>query len=161
MERILETVYRDKRLTVALRLLSHTITLYAVLHFACHLLLLYRRSLADVVAAVISSGMSLVAVSLVRRFINAPRPREVYGFYGDNASKRSASFPSRHAFSVFCVAVAAFPTLPFSAAVLSVLGVLLCVARVLTGLHFVRDCVAGAMIGVIAGALCAVSVALV
>lgn len=161
MERILEAVYRDRRLTVALKLLSHIIVLYAVAHFAYHLLVLAQRSLADLAVAVITSGVSLFAVSLARRLIKAPRPREIYGFYGGEKPKRSASFPSRHAFSVFFVAVSALTTLPSSAAVLLVLGVLLCAARVLVGLHFIRDCVAGALIGIIAGALCIAAVALV
>ena len=92
-----------------------------------------------------------VLVSLFRRVVNLKRPCEVFdleAFGVDTAGfKTGRSFPSRHVFSGFLIATTLFPTLPVLGAVLLLLTTALGAARVLLGIHFLRDCVAGALLG--------------
>ena len=67
--------------------------------------------------------------------------------------KHGESFPSRHVFSVFVIAFAFYYTcLPVGIA-LTVFGVLLAAVRVVGGVHFPKDVLAGAGIGILAGVL--------
>lgn len=101
---------------------------------------------------VLVPGVSFVLVSLFRRACDSPRPYEVLDIDPLIArDKKGESFPSRHVFSVFVIAAAwGYVCPPVGAALLAV-GVLLALARVVGGVHFPRDVLAGAGIGLLAG----------
>lgn len=107
------------------------------------------------------TAVGFVAVSFFRRRFNAPRPYECCAIAPliarDGAGK---SFPSRHAFSAFAIAVSWFvASVPVAFALLAA-AVALAVCRVLGGVHFPRDVVSGALIGSVTGALAAFLAAL-
>lgn len=107
------------------------------------------------------TAVGFVAVSFFRRRFNAPRPYECCAIAPliarDGAGK---SFPSRHAFSAFAIAASWFAASAPIAVVLLVAAGALAVCRVLGGVHFPRDVVAGAFIGSATGALAAFLAAL-
>ena len=107
------------------------------------------------------TAVGFVAVSFFRRRFNAPRPYECCSIAPliarDGAGK---SFPSRHAFSAFAIAASWFAASVPVAVVLLVAAGVLAVCRVLGGVHFPRDVVAGAFIGSATGALAAFLAAL-
>ena len=95
----------------------------------------------------ITDGIGFVAVSLFRRFYNAPRPYEVSevppAFSKDTSGK---SFPSRHGFSAFMIAFSwLFVCLPVGL-VLVAAAALLSWVRVTARVHFPRDVIAAAVI---------------
>ena len=104
--------------------------------------------------AVLVPGVSFALVTVLRKAINAPRPYEVF-----DASPiipkdtRGNSFPSRHAFSIFVIAMTFCACCPLAwvGPVMLVAGVLLAVIRVVSGVHFPRDVVVGALLGMLAG----------
>lgn len=98
----------------------------------------------------VTLAIPFALVSFLRNYIAAPRPYEVYDFY-EKRPKRSEknSFPSRHAFSIFAIGTALIFAYPVFGAVLLVLGLLMCLCRVLLGYHFFRDVITGAVVGVI------------
>ena len=104
--------------------------------------------------AVLVPGISFVLVTVLRKVINAPRPYEVF----DAApvipkDTRGNSFPSRHAFSIFVIAMTFCACCPLTWAgpVMLAAGVLLAVIRVVSGVHFPCDVVVGALLGMLAG----------
>lgn len=107
------------------------------------------------------TAVGFVAVSFFRRRFNAPRPYEFCAIAPliarDGAGK---SFPSRHTFSAFAIAASWFAASVPVAVVLLVAAGVLAVCRVLGGVHFPRDVVAGALIGSATGALAAFLAAL-
>ena len=107
------------------------------------------------------TAVGFVAVSFFRRRFNAPRPYECCAhaprIARDGAGK---SFPSRHTFSAFAIAASWFAASVPVAVVLLVAAGVLAVCRVLGGVHFPRDVVAGAFIGSATGALAAFLAAL-
>lgn len=107
------------------------------------------------------TAVGFVAVSFFRRRFNAPRPYECCAIapliVRDGAGK---SFPSRHTFSAFAIAASWFAASAPVAVVLLVAAGVLAVCRVLGGVHFPRDVVAGALIGSATGALAAFLAAL-
>ncbi len=101
------------------------------------------------------SGAPFILLSLVRRFISAPRPAELYPELLEYPIRKSGggSFPSRHVFSAFLIGTLLLVPIAALGGVVLSLGVLLAVSRVLLGKHFIRDVIAGAALGAVSGAL--------
>lgn len=101
--------------------------------------------------------VSFTLLTFLRAAVNAPRPYEVFDappvIAKDTLGK---SFPSRHVFSIFAIGatILAIAPSPVPGAAILVLGVALAAIRVITGVHFPRDVVAGALLGAAAGSLC-------
>lgn len=95
---------------------------------------------------------AFVLVSVLRRVVNAPRPYEVLDIEPLIAKDtRGKSFPSRHVFSVYMIAMAWMPFNGVVGVILLLLGIDMMVIRVLGGVHFPKDVIAGALCGVAAG----------
>ncbi len=154
MEKILKKVYNKKGLCRLLRLISHFAGIFAFFLFAAVFALTLLNSPLGAIKLCFILLISYILVSLFRRMVNAPRPYELYGFYERKPKdKIGVSFPSRHTFLVFAIATLCFPTLPALSLVLFALGILLALSRVLLGIHFIRDVVCGALLGIISSAL--------
>lgn len=145
----------------ALNIVNHGIV---VVFYAAYALLLGWACVSDpwkLAPLVGVTAVEFAAVSFFRRRFNAPRPYECCAIAPliarDGAGK---SFPSRHAFSAFAIAASWFAASAPVAVVLLVAAVVLAVCRVLGGVHFPRDVVAGAFIGSATGALAAFLAAL-
>ena len=118
------------------------------------LALCFFRSRGSLVEVIVGAAVPFVFVSIVRRLIRAPRPYELYDFYENLPKDKSgSSFPSRHAFSAFVIGTLAMPHSIILGVCVLALGVILSVARVLLGIHFIRDILAGALVGAISGIL--------
>jgi membrane-associated phospholipid phosphatase len=140
---------RKRALVWANRMAS--LSVYAVYCLSC-LQLLIRRD-ARLIAMVLICGIPFVAVSLIRKHIDAPRPYEALDITPlIPREKKGCSFPSRHVFSAFVIATAlCLVSLPLAIFVALAGCVLMC-TRVIGGIHFPKDVIAGAFIGVTAGA---------
>ena len=148
---VLIKVYKNPPLAALLRLVSTLAVLFSVFVFA---LTLATSDIRRAIELAVISAVPFIAVSIIRRAINAPRPYELLGIYETAPKKKSGeSFPSRHVFSAFLIATVAMPTYPILAAVLMLLGAALATARVLLGIHFLRDVLTGAIIGAISGGI--------
>lgn len=97
---------------------------------------------------------SFCLMSAMRKVLNKPRPYEVLAIDPlIHKSTRGKSFPSRHVFSSVVIAMAWLTwCVPVGVALL-VASALMAVVRVLGGVHWPRDVVAGAALGVLAGLL--------
>lgn len=105
-------------------------------------------------ACVAVPAAAFAALSAYRRHRDAPRPQEALGITPLIAREGTGrSFPSRHVFSCFVIAgswlVASVPV----ALALMALGVVVAVVRVVGGVHFPRDVLAGALVGLASGVL--------
>lgn len=110
----------------------------------------YQRDL--LVRSVLVPAVSFAAVTVFRYTLNAKRPYEVTGEKPIiEKETKGKSFPSRHVFSAFMVAMTYMQTDIVTAVALMALGVALSVIRVFGKVHYVRDVVAGAIIGTLLG----------
>lgn len=125
-------------------------TVYAAFALLCLHLLIRRDTYLWVMLVI--CGVPFVLLSLIRKRINAPRPYEVWGIEPlIPKDTKGKSFPSRHVFSAFVIAVTACPAcLPLGIGI-GVCGALLMAIRVIGGVHFPKDVVAGAFIGIVCG----------
>ena len=106
------------------------------------------------IRTIIVPAVTFVSLSIVRRFLNAPRPYEVYNYTPLlPRDKKGESFPSRHSASVFIIAMVYLYINVPTGIVFLVLGVLMAASRVLAGVHFIKDVIAGALYSIILGYL--------
>ncbi|MDO5548412.1 MAG: phosphatase PAP2 family protein [Eubacteriales bacterium] len=115
-------------------------------------LLLQNRPLLP--AAILVPGISFVLLSLYRDRTNAPRPYEALDIQPLIVKQtKGHSFPSRHVFSVFVIAVTIGIQNLCAGIVLGAVGVAICIIRVLGGVHFPKDVLAGMALGLLSGAV--------
>lgn len=97
-------------------------------------------------------AVSFAGVSVFRKIWNAPRPYEKFGISPAlKKETKGKSFPSRHVFSVFVIAVTAYYLYPAAGAALAAAGIVMALLRVLLGVHEPRDVAAGALVGIVSG----------
>lgn len=150
MENLLKKIEAHPSHKTALRLASHAATVLSVVAFAFLALTAAKESVLCLAEMLTMLGVPFLAVSFLRRAINAPRPYEIYDFYGEvPKKKRGHSFPSRHAHSVFAIGTALCFESPLLGGILLLIGAVLCAARVLLGIHFIRDVLTGALTGTV------------
>ena len=96
-------------------------------------------------------GISFVLVSIFRNHSNFPRPYEKYDINPIiKKDSKGKSFPSRHVFSIFVIGSSIYYISVAIGIILMVLGLILAIVRVLGGVHFPRDVVFGALLGILA-----------
>lgn len=151
---ITEPLRRRPRLLRGLLMANQGLTYLGYCLYPLLLVLVALTRTTDLWRFVLVPGASFVLLSLVRARIDAPRPYEVLAIDPlIHKATRGRSFPSRHVFSIFVIAMAWLAYLPSVGITLLVLGVLMAVVRVLGGVHWPRDVVAGALCGIAAGLL--------
>ena len=95
---------------------------------------------------------SFILVSVIRKCIDAKRPYEKYNIkplFVKNT--KGESMPSRHVFSITIIAMCwLYVSVPVGVIML-ILVVIMAASRVLAGVHFIRDVVAGFAVGIICG----------
>lgn len=149
-ENLLRNINSSYKTCFVFRLFSHIGTVMSVAVFGYLLVFFLEKSFVQILEFLITLGVPFVFVSVIRKLISAKRPYEVFDFYeSPPKKKRGDSFPSRHAFSIFAIGTLCLFVYPMVGFITLVCGVLMCIARVLLGIHFIRDVVAGAAIGVI------------
>ena len=93
-----------------------------------------------------------LGVTALRHWHNAPRPYEVWKIPPlFPRSKKGHSFPSRHSAAASVIAMAFWYINPAAGVLVMAVAVLIAVSRVLAGVHFVRDVLAGLAAGIIGG----------
>ena len=151
-ERVLYRVYKDETLSEILKISSCAIVVFTVYAFFMRLMALVEENPLEIFWILLLTGIPFVAVSVLRKTINASRPYEFFEFYKINPKdKKGQSFPSRHVFSSFIISVILMPYNVLLGITMLVLGVVLAAVRVLLGIHFIRDVAAGAAIGIACG----------
>lgn len=156
---------RDKpRLVAWVNGLNNSITKLIYLLYPLFLAVLFLKwqqaGLSDPIALVklmpyaLIPALSFGLLSMVRSRLNVPRPYERWPITTliDKDTKGN-SMPSRHVFSATIIAMCVLHTYADLGLVLLVLAVLLGFLRVLGGVHYPRDVVAGFVLGVLSGAL--------
>ena len=132
--------------------LNQLLTAFVFALYPIFILLLFARKNPFLLRAILVPAISFVLVSVFRRLINAPRPYEKFDMPPVlEKDTRGKSFPSRHVFSVFIIAMTVFYLHADAGILLGVIGVVLGLIRVIGGVHEPKDVFAGALIGILCG----------
>ena len=152
-EKLYESVYSSEnrvRLLRAAGLISLFMTVTAYLFF---LGVAFYIGVDMGIKFILITGIPFVLVSILRHIASAPRPYEIFPNFGKYGirTRGGDSFPSRHVFSAFVIGVAGMLFSAVIGSIVLVLGVAIGACRVLLGIHFLRDVIAGALIGAASG----------
>lgn len=112
-------------------------------------ILAYQRDMR-IWKTILIPGVSFIIVSIFRSYINKARPYELLDI--DPIIDKSTvgnSFPSRHVFSVFVIAMTLYYIWNPLGIILMLVGIVISIIRVIGGVHFPRDVIAGAIIGIV------------
>lgn len=138
----------------ALNLLNKALTLLCYAAYPTAMALLLFRRDPRLLPCVAVPGVSFVLLSVFRSKMNAPRPYEVLDIDPlIHKDTKGHSFPSRHVFSVFVIAMVFLRLCPAAGFAFLAVGVLLAACRVIGGVHWPRDVLAGMVVGVLSGLL--------
>lgn len=104
----------------------------------------------DFIKTLTIPAVTLISVTVLRMIINKPRPYEAMSINPlIKKDTKGKSFPSRHAASIFTIAMASFTLHPALAYSLLAIGVIMITSRVIAGVHYISDVIAGALFAVI------------
>ena len=141
-----------KRAARLLQGLNVAATLPAFIMYPLLLIHLFRKKDSGLGASLFIPASSFILVSVFRKAVNRKRPYESYGIPSlITKEKKGQSFPSRHVFSSFLIAVLWLPVIPAAGIFLLLVSIFVALIRVIGGVHFVSDVVVGALVGVLSG----------
>lgn len=149
-------INRLKENKTAYKILKVVYTLLPAVMFAMYPIMLIVKAFTDLGSEfwlmVCVPAATLITVTILRKLINRPRPYEKYDhhplFRRDGTGE---SFPSRHTASAFIIAMSGFVLNPYLAIGLLILSAIIGFSRVLAGVHFFTDVLAGAIISLVIG----------
>ena len=162
-ESMIATIKEQPLLAKGIPLCNNLITKAIYIAYPCLLiyLLFFNPSLDFVIRYFFSSTfssaflvplVSFVVLSIFRKAVNSPRPHEVF----ETAplilkNTKGKSFPSRHVFSLFLIGTTFYFCCPIPeiGILILILGVLLACLRVVSGVHFIKDVITGALLGIL------------
>jgi membrane-associated phospholipid phosphatase len=149
-EALLRKVYSTPRLVGALKVLDLLCSALVVIAFLLGTHVAFFVSVRLGVGYMLTCGIPFVLVSVVRRLVAAPRPYELLSFSENRPRGRGCdSFPSRHAFSAFVIGgTLCYFGLPLGLVTLF-FALVISACRILLGIHFLRDILSGATIGIV------------
>lgn len=115
--------------------------------------MLFARKDPYTARIIIVPANSFLILSVFRYLINRPRPYETFDVPPVIAKDtKGKSFPSRHVFSAMIIALTFLLASPFLwlGVVFAVVSLLLAVVRVVSGVHYISDVVAGILVALVA-----------
>lgn len=114
--------------------------------------LIYDRKKA--LRFILIPGIAFLTVSIFRKIVNRKRPYEHPEVNTlTKRDKKGESFPSRHVFSYILISILLMAIFPIPGIIMLITGLLLAVIRVILGVHYPSDVIAGAILGIISGLL--------
>ena len=145
---------RDEKKIHRIILANRLLTGIVFISYPLYLIFLLAEMDIFLPQAVFVPAVSFVVVTLFRKIVNEPRPYEKYDLPPViDKDTRGKSFPSRHVFSVFVIAITVFVRNPVAGCILAVIGIMIAVIRVVGGVHTIWDVAAGAAVGILSGVI--------
>ena len=92
-------------------------------------------------------AISFASVSIIRSALNKKRPFELYGIPKLIPHGGGKSFPSRHSACCISISLAIFTVSRTFGVIAFICSAVICVTRVLCGVHFIKDVLAGVFMG--------------
>lgn len=103
-------------------------------------------------ACIYVPAIGFIVETAIRAKLNQPRPYEVMDFPAlKPKATKGKSFPSRHCFSVAIISMAMAYVNIHLGILFFLFTILLMILRVCIGVHWIKDVVAGALLGILIG----------
>lgn len=153
-EKITGALRSRAALAKSINLANKILTYIIFISYPCLLVYIFIQRREMFLKGLLVPAVSFIVLSIFRRIVNSPRPYEVFGIPPViPKNTKGKSFPSRHVFSVVIIGMTFLACFPYKGAAVFILavGAAMGVIRVISGVHFPRDVIAGALFGVISG----------
>ena len=127
-----------------------------IMYFIYPLMLIYLFCTQSnrLLAFILITALSFMLVSLVRKLLNAPRPYETWNITPlILKNTKGQSMPSRHVFSATIISMAILQLNLIWGIFFLILSLVIALCRVLGGVHYPRDVMAGFLVGIVCGLL--------
>lgn len=149
----LTKAFQDKPAAIrSLQVINSLLTKVMYLVYPLLLIYLFFKQPSRLISFILIPGLSFVLVSLGRHLLNAPRPYETWHITPlIPKNTKGHSFPSRHVFSATIISMAALRLNLALGIFFLILSLLIAFCRILGGVHYPRDVIAGYLIGIICG----------
>lgn len=134
-------------------IMNRLCTLMVIISYPLLLIYLLMEKRPELAEAMIIPMNAFIILTVFRFLINRPRPYEKFQTPpAIPKEKKGNSFPSRHVFSAFMIAftVLYLSPWPWAGILLLVIAALMAVIRVLSGVHFISDVLAGFVFAAVA-----------
>lgn len=116
------------------------------------LLELMEGQIERIIRVLIVPSISFLLCTVVRKIFNRKRPYEVLNITPIiKKDKKGQSFPSRHMVSAGVIIVSSFYVSSIMGVVMLVVGLIIGIIRPIAGVHFIKDVVAGFLMGIVCG----------
>ena len=134
-------------------ILYHFLPVITALFYMDLIFLVIRNAGTEMIAKVILVPLiTFILVSVLRKCIDSPRPYTKYNITPLIVKEKAGeSMPSRHTVSITVIAMAWLYVYPPFGCVMLVLALVLAILRVIAGVHFFKDVVAGYCMAVVMG----------
>lgn len=140
--------------TRCLQVVNSLLTKIMYLIYPLMLIYLFCAQSNRLLAFILIPALSFVLVSVVRKLLNAPRPYEVWNITPlILKNTKGQSMPSRHVFSATIISMAILQLNLIWGIFFLILSLVIALCRVLGGVHYPRDVMAGFLVGIICGLL--------
>ncbi len=93
--------------------------------------------------------ITFVVVTIIRKILNRKRPFEIFDIPKLIGHENGESFPSRHSACAVTIALAIFSVNEIWGVFALAVSAVICISRVLCGVHFIKDVIAGIFFGII------------
>lgn len=143
---------------LGLRLVGGFLTILFYIAYGLLLVMAFLDAPVELIPLITVPSIGFITVSLWRSRINAPRPYEDPSITALIPREGTGcSFPSRHGFSSFTIAFCWAALNPSIALGLGICAILLGLCRLIGGVHYPEDILAGAGLGIACGTVASFS----
>lgn len=143
---------RNKPCNTVLKLCYNFLPLIMFVSYGILIVFMFFSDIKIFARITLSPLTVFAIVTLFRKIFNRPRPYEKFAttsVFGKN--KKGESMPSRHTACAFIIAMAfMYVSIPLGIAYL-IISTLIMISRVLAGVHFISDVIAGIAISLLYG----------
>ncbi len=145
--------FRDNsRMAKGIHIANKVCTMCMYITYPLLVIYMFLKAEDDLLRAIVVPGVNFVLLTIFRKFFNRPRPYETFEIPPViPKDTKGKSFPSRHVFSSMVIAMTFLLVSPWPVigVVFVVLTVLLAIVRVLSGVHYPSDVIAGALYAIV------------
>ncbi|MCW8644272.1 phosphatase PAP2 family protein [Streptococcus macedonicus] len=140
--------------TRCLQVVNSLLTKIMYLIYPLMLIYLFCTQSNRLLAFILIPALSFMLVSVVRKLLNVPRPYETWNITPlILKNTKGQSMPSRHVFSATIISMAILRLNLILGIFFLILSLVIALCRVLGGVHYPRDVMAGFLVGIVCGLL--------
>lgn len=144
---------RDKIRNKGIKILCKYSPRFIVMLYIFTSIFLYLKNDKRLILFLLIPALNLIFISVLRKILNKPRPYDVYDYepLADYRKGKGESFPSRHTSSAFIITMACLYLNNIYGMFMLSIAIIVGISRILTGVHYPRDVIAGAIISILFG----------